>query len=73
MNPAEVERFLEPMLSRAGFKLDGIHDAAIYGERPAWAVYYRGQDCKLQICWSARDGGRTSCSRPWMRRTNSVC
>jgi hypothetical protein len=57
MDPAEVERLLEPTLSHAGFKLGGIHDAAIYGERPAWAVYYRGQDCKLQICWSARDGG----------------
>jgi hypothetical protein len=20
-------------------------------------IYYRSQDCKLQICWSARDGG----------------
>lgn len=57
MKPAEVERLLEPTLSHAGFKLDEIQDAAIYGDRPAWAVYYRGQDCKLQICWSARDGG----------------
>ena len=57
MKPAEVERLLEPTLSHAGFKLDGIHDAAIYGDRPAWAVYYRGQDCKPQIRWSARDGG----------------
>jgi hypothetical protein len=57
MKPTEEERFLEPTLSHAGIKLDEIHDAAIYGDRPAWAVYYRGQDCKLQICWSARDGG----------------
>ncbi|WAC90262.1 hypothetical protein [Mycobacterium sp. Aquia_213] len=57
MKPAELERFLEPTLSRAGFKLDEIQDTEIYGGRPAWAVYYRGQDCKLQICWSARDGG----------------
>jgi hypothetical protein len=57
MKPAEVERFLAPTLSHAGFKLDEIHDATIYQNRPAWAVYYRGQDCKLQICWSARDGG----------------
>lgn len=57
MKPADVERFLEPTLSHAGFKLEEIDDAAIYGDRPAWAVYYRGQDCKLQICWSARDGG----------------
>lgn len=57
MEPAEVERFLEPTLSGVGFKLDEIHDAVVYGDRPARAVYYRGQDCKLQICWSARDGG----------------
>lgn len=57
MTPAEVGRFLEPTLSHTGFKLVEIQDAAIYQHRPAWAIYYRGQDCKLQICWSARDGG----------------
>lgn len=57
MKLAEVELFLEPTLSHTGFKLDEIRDTEIYQHRPAWAVYYRGQDCKLQICWSARDGG----------------
>jgi hypothetical protein len=57
MNPAEAERFLEPTLSRAGFKLVEIHDNAIHQERAAWAVFYRGHDCKLQVCWSAREGG----------------
>jgi hypothetical protein len=57
MQPAELERFLEPTLSHAGFKLDEVDDAAIYGSRPAWAIYYRGHDSKLQVCWSARDGG----------------
>jgi hypothetical protein len=44
-------------LSKAGFKLDEVQYSAAYGGRPAWAVYYRGKDCKLQVCWSARDGG----------------
>ncbi|SOX52788.1 hypothetical protein MAAFP003_1455 [Mycobacterium ahvazicum] len=57
MKPAEVERFLEPTLTRAGLKLDEIQGDEIYGDRPAWAVYYRGHDSKLQVCWSARDGG----------------
>ncbi|HEY4796608.1 MAG TPA: hypothetical protein VII18_21395 [Mycobacterium sp.] len=57
MKPADLDRFLAPTLSRAGLALDELNDAAIYQGRPAWAIYYRGQDCKLQICWSARDGG----------------
>jgi hypothetical protein len=57
MDPIELSRFLEPTLEHAGFHLEEIDEAMIYGDRPAWAAYYRGQDCKLQICWSARDGG----------------
>jgi hypothetical protein len=56
MKMTEMEQFLEPTLSHVGFKLDEIQDDT-YGDRAAWAIYYRGQDCKLQICWSARDGG----------------
>jgi len=44
-------------MAAAGFSLDELDDAATYQGRPAWAIYYRGQDCKLQVCWSARDGG----------------
>ncbi|OBK29754.1 hypothetical protein A5634_17670 [Mycobacterium asiaticum] len=40
-----------------GFQLDEVNDAVTYGERPAWAVFYLGSDCKLQVCWSAREGG----------------
>jgi hypothetical protein len=57
MRPEEVSRFLDSTLSHAGFTLDEVEAATTYGERPAWAIYYRGQDCKLQVCWSARDGG----------------
>jgi hypothetical protein len=34
-----------------------IDDPIFYQGRPAWAIYYRGPDCKLQVAWSARDGG----------------
>lgn len=57
MDLVELNDFLSPTLHRAGFKLDEIQDTIIYGERPAGAIYYRGSDCKLQICWSAREGG----------------
>jgi hypothetical protein len=57
LRAAKLERFLEPTLSQAGFKLEELDDNAVYQNRPAWAIYYRGQDCKLQISWSARDGG----------------
>lgn len=57
MKPVELDRFLEPTLSQAGFKLDVVQEPILYGGRPAWAVYYRSKDCKLQVCWSARDGG----------------
>jgi hypothetical protein len=57
MKPIELGRFLEPTLSAAGFDLDEIEEPIEYGERPAWAMFYRGKDCKLQVCWSARDGG----------------
>lgn len=57
MSSSEVDQFMGPTLSRVGFDLDEIHDPITYGERPAWAVYYRSEDCKLQVCWSAREGG----------------
>jgi hypothetical protein len=57
MKPAYLDRFLAPTLSRAGLELDEVNDATIYQNRPGWVIYYRGRGCKLQICWSARDGG----------------
>ena len=57
MKPVELDRFLEPSLSAAGLELDEIEESIEYRERPAWAIFYRGKDCKLQVCWSARDGG----------------
>lgn len=42
MKPIELKRFLDPTLTNAGFELDEIVDPIEYGERPAWAVFYRG-------------------------------
>jgi hypothetical protein len=55
--PAELARFLKRDISDAGLRLDEIADSVSYQDRPAWAIYYRDPDCKLQICWSARNGG----------------
>ncbi len=57
MRAAQLERYLQTTLSRAGFELDQLDDPMVYQNRPAWVIYYSGKDCKLQICWSARDGG----------------
>lgn len=57
MKPDELDRYLEPTLSGAGLKLAEVQDNVTYGDRPAWAMYYQGEDCKLQIYSSAREGG----------------
>lgn len=56
MSHTDVEKYLGPTLTKLGFRMDGADSAIAYGDRPAWAVYYRGSDCKLQVCWSAREG-----------------
>lgn len=57
MSASDVERYMGSTLAALGFHLDEVDADAVYGERPAWAVFYRGPDCKLQVCWSAREGG----------------
>jgi hypothetical protein len=57
MSSSDVERYMGSTLTARGLALDEVDPDVVYGERPAWAVFYRGPDCKLQVCWSARDGG----------------
>jgi hypothetical protein len=57
MSPSDVKRYMGSTLGTLGFHLDEVDADIVYGERPAWAVFYRGPDCKLQVCWSAREGG----------------
>lgn len=57
MSVSDVEKYLGSAMAKLGFTLDKIDDSVIYGERPACAVYYQASDCKLQVCWSGREGG----------------
>jgi hypothetical protein len=57
MSSNDVERYMGSTLTALGFELDEVEPDVMYGERSAWAVFYRRPDCKLQVCWSARDGG----------------
>lgn len=57
MQPAQLVDYLGPTLSHEGFELDEVQDDITYGDRAAWAIYYRSSDCKLQVCWSSRTGG----------------
>ncbi|MGE2837127.1 hypothetical protein [Mycobacterium sp. SMC-4] len=57
MNAREAAAFLTPALTRYGLQLGEIDDRVVYCGRPAWAIYYDGADCNVQLCWSARDGG----------------
>lgn len=53
----EVDAYMGPVLVQHGFAPDGVLGDMQYGELPAWSVFYRRDDCKLQVCWSAREGG----------------
>ena len=57
MSSSDVERYMGSTLAALGFDLDEVDPGVVYGERPAWAVFYRGPDCKIQVCWSAREAG----------------
>lgn len=53
---AEVQTAVGPMLSELGFELDAVDDNVDEGGRRASVVYYRADDCKIQIYQSAREG-----------------
>ena len=57
MNLIALDEFLRETLLKAGFHLIEIQEDLVYGGRRAGASFYRASDCKLQICWSLRDGG----------------
>lgn len=57
MKAKELADFLGPDMSARGLELDEIRDPWSYGDRAAWALFYRRRDCKVQACWSERDGG----------------
>jgi hypothetical protein len=57
MNLDEWIGYLQPTLAQEGFTLDEVQPDLKYGERDAWAAYFKRDDCKLQLCWSDRTGG----------------
>jgi len=57
MSVQEYVGLLNPTLSEAGYTLIETDENTLYRGSGAWAAYYRGADCKLQLCWASRDGG----------------
>jgi hypothetical protein len=57
MGFSDVDHYMGSKLTALGFDLDEVDPGVVYSERPAWAVFYRGPDCKLQVCWSDLEGG----------------
>lgn len=53
---ADVQKIVGPVLTHLGFTLDGADDSPDEGGRPRHVVYYRSNDCKIQVYKSRRDG-----------------
>jgi hypothetical protein len=53
---AKVQKIVGPLLSDLGFTLDEIDDNLDEGGRRGHVVYYRSDDCKMQIYQSSREG-----------------
>jgi hypothetical protein len=51
-----TQEIVGPLLIRMGFALAGIDNSADEGGRNASVVYYHGQDCKIQLYDSSREG-----------------
>jgi hypothetical protein len=56
----DVEAIVGPVLEGLGFVLDEIDDNPDEGGRRQHVVYYRSDDCKIQVYESAREG-ETNC------------
>lgn len=52
----EVQTTVGPFLSERGFAVDEVDSAVDEGGPKGSVVYYRGQDCKIQIYYSSREG-----------------
>lgn len=51
----DVQLTVGPVLAQLGFKLDHVDSSPERGARRV-IVYYRSDDCKIQIYWSEREG-----------------
>jgi hypothetical protein len=54
--PTGVQSIVGPLLAHLGFVLDGIDNDVDEGGRRNSVVYYRSNDCKIQIYQSSREG-----------------
>lgn len=52
----EVQTIVGPVLEQFGFVLDEIDDSPDEGGRRQHIVYFRSEDCKVQVYESAREG-----------------
>lgn len=52
----DVQTFVGPWLTERGFVLDEIDDSPDEGGRGQHIVYYRSNDCKIQVYESSREG-----------------
>lgn len=52
----QVEATVGPVLAERGFVVDGVDDHPDAGGRERHVVYYRSNDCKVQVYQSSRDG-----------------
>jgi hypothetical protein len=52
----KVQETVGPLLSDLGFTLDEIDDNLDEGGRRGHVMYYRSNDCKIQIYQSSREG-----------------
>ncbi len=57
MSYTDVEKYLGATLAEHGFVRYAVEPDITWRDAPAWAVYYRSPDCKLQVCASDREGG----------------
>jgi hypothetical protein len=53
--PQEVQRIVGPLLSSIGFVVDSIDNDVDEGGRTGSVVFYRSEDCKIQIYYSSRE------------------
>jgi hypothetical protein len=54
--PDQVQKIVGPFLSSIGFDLDAVNNDLDEGGRKGSVVFYRAQDCKIQIYLSTREG-----------------
>jgi hypothetical protein len=52
----DVQTIVGPLLKELGFVLDEIDDSSDEGGRRQHVVYYRSNDCKIQVYESSREG-----------------